>query len=157
MKRVIYCGSTKWTDRQMIKRAMIEVRDTEGAHIVVHGAAPGADTQASLVAIGLGLTRDPYPAKWKTYRKAAGPIRNRVMLDTGPVLVVAFKDGFNYKLDRGGTENMVKIATHAHVPTVLYAHDLDAPHWFATDPDEAQASAAGVQRRDEGSDPPTLW
>ncbi len=48
-------------------------------------------------------------AKWETYGKAAGPIRNREMLLNLPALVVAFPGG-------KGTADMVRQAERAGIP-----------------------------------------
>ena len=54
-----------------------------------------------------------FPADWKTHGKAAGPIRNKQMLDEGkPDVVVAFPGG-------KGTANMVKLAREAGVPVTI--------------------------------------
>jgi hypothetical protein len=42
------------------------------------------------------------------------------MLEMGPDLVVAFKVDFDHTLSRGGTENMIRIARDAGVPTEIY-------------------------------------
>lgn len=61
-----------------------------------------------------------FPADWETHAKAAGPIRNRRMLEEGkPELVLAFKNGFDHTLSRGGTENMVKQAKALGVAVYL--------------------------------------
>jgi hypothetical protein len=41
------------------------------------------------------------------------------MLDSGVDLVLAFKHPFNWALDRGGTEDMVRRAKRAGVPTFV--------------------------------------
>ena len=59
----------------------------------------------------LGWRIEAYPADWETYRLAAGPIRNKLMLDQGkPELVLAF----HHDLSRSsGTAHMVKISIKA--------------------------------------------
>jgi UDP-N-acetylmuramoylalanine-D-glutamate ligase len=53
-----------------------------------------------------------FPADWKTHGKAAGPKRNRQMLDDAkPDLVVAFPGG-------RGTDDMVNKAKSRGVPVV---------------------------------------
>jgi hypothetical protein len=95
--------------------------------LLVHGACPtGADHWADEFALGLGFVPiedaakyrqvmgfiKRFPADWKTHDKAAGPIRNKQMLDwvlalvDKPILVLAFPGN-------RGTANMVKIATAA--------------------------------------------
>ena len=65
---------------------------------------------------------ETFPADWPGHGKAAGPIRNKLMLAQRPHLVVAFKDEFDHTLTRGGTENMVRIAREAGVKTMVVSH-----------------------------------
>ena len=87
---------------------------------VIHGAARGADTLASRWVREMNSMRnhDPIiteieePAKWKLHGKAAGPIRNQLMLvEHKPDMVLAFPGG-------KGTANMIKIARWNGVPRV---------------------------------------
>lgn len=69
------------------------------------------------------IDREQYPADWEKHGKAAGPIRNALMLEEGkPDLVLAFKDGFDWQFKRGGTEHMVRIAKAAGVRTIVIQH-----------------------------------
>lgn len=80
---------------------------------LICGMAFGADTMAYNWAKRHGITVHEFPADWKKYGKAAGPIRNKRMLDEGkPDLVIAFPGG-------GGTANMVKLAREAGVEVVV--------------------------------------
>lgn len=77
----------------MIEKALrVVMTETGHAPVVVHGAARGADSLSGEVAEELGCTVEVYPADWLKYGKAAGPIRNKQMLDTGPDVVLAFHD-----------------------------------------------------------------
>jgi hypothetical protein len=87
--------------------------------VVVHGGARGVDTAVDGIARGLGLVPEPHPAAWTNLGRAAGHVRNQHMLDLGASLVLAFKRGFNWRLDRGGTEDMVRRAMQAGVPTFV--------------------------------------
>ena len=75
---------------------------------LIHGAARGADKMAAEWAEA-DACLDPdhilsFPAAWDTLGRAAGPIRNQVMLDAGrPDLVLAFPGG-------RGTADMIKRA-----------------------------------------------
>lgn len=84
--RVVVCGDRNWTDRNRIFRAFSKLPlDTE----IIHGACRGADIIAGEVAKQLGLKVREFPADWSK-GKAAGPIRNRQMLDEKPDFVIAF-------------------------------------------------------------------
>lgn len=68
--------------------------------VVIHGCAKtGADAHARKVvqhlqAQGLPYVEEPWPARWKEYGRAAGPIRNGQMVSVGkPDLGLAFWDG----------------------------------------------------------------
>jgi hypothetical protein len=58
-----------------------------------------------------GFKIESYPADWKKYKRAAGYIRNKQMLDAKPDLVIAFPG-------RNGTRNMVDQAFEADIPIV---------------------------------------
>lgn len=115
-RRVLVCGSREWEDGAAIRTALeAQAEDSHGI-VVIHGDARGADRTADVVARSLGFDVMKMPADWRTHGKAAGPIRNKLMLDLRPDVVLAFKDEFNWALNRGGTEHMVKIALDAGVP-----------------------------------------
>jgi ABC-type Fe3+-hydroxamate transport system substrate-binding protein len=87
----------------------------EPGDVVIHGAARGVDEQAMIAAQTLpGVKHLPFAADWHKHGRAAGPIRNKRMLDEGkPDLVVAFPGG-------RGTANMVKQAQAAGIPVQRY-------------------------------------
>lgn len=78
---------------------------------VIHGAARGADSLAGLWAKQRGVPEWAFPAQWDIFGKAAGPMRNKQMLDEGkPTHVLAFPGG-------SGTRHMVSIALSAGIWT----------------------------------------
>lgn len=105
---ILVCGGRDYDDQARVTAALSEFAMT-GPHVVVHGAARGADTLASFAAFALGWEVRGYPANWKRDGKAAGPIRNAEMLARERVdLVLAFPGG-------AGTYDMVKKARKAGV------------------------------------------
>lgn len=81
-----------------------------------HGTATGADSIADyLVRKHFPKVRvHEYPAEWRTYGKAAGPIRNRRMLDDfHPEFVLAFANDIE---NSRGTFNMISLASDFKVP-----------------------------------------
>lgn len=85
--KVLICGDRFWDDYWTIYDEISKLnKDT----IIIHGAAKGADIMGATIALKLGFTVNAFPAKWLQYGKAAGPIRNRQMLDQNPDLVIAF-------------------------------------------------------------------
>lgn len=118
--RVIICGGRDDRAGPIIGMLLRGLAEAHGpALTVVHGAARGVDEAAGALARGLGITVEEFPAGWATHGRAAGHIRNQAMLEAGADLVVAIKAGFNWKLDRGGTEDMVRRARAAGVPTYV--------------------------------------
>lgn len=111
MMRVLVCGGRDYFNGDMIAHALSQL---PADAILVHGAAPGADSVCAHWWYDIqGRTVDPHPANWKKYGKAAGPIRNQEMLDSGVDLVVAFPG-------HQGTADMVRRAKKAGVEVIEY-------------------------------------
>jgi hypothetical protein len=104
--RVIVCGGRSFYDYGMLEKYLDMLHAIHRFDLVIHGAARGADTMADNWAYSRHIDVQKYPAMWKQHgAKAAGPIRNRQMIDEGrPDLVIAFQGG-------NGTANM---RTQAH-------------------------------------------
>lgn len=85
--------------------------------VIIEGECHGADIMARVICQEAGIAFDPYPAEWSKYAKAAGPIRNKEMLDKGkPHEVIAFHE----TIDKSrGTVNMMKQAIKAGLPVRL--------------------------------------
>ena len=116
--RVLVCGGREYDDRASFFHFMDRVLKTIGATgenprrdvVIIHGAAPGADSLADDYGRERGLRIIRYPADWKTHGRSAGPIRNRLMLtDSQPNVIIAFKGG-------RGTADMITIGKKAGVP-----------------------------------------
>jgi hypothetical protein len=117
--RVLVCGDRNWTDEEMIREYLAEI----GPSVVIQGEARGADRAARRAAQDLGIPVESYPADWATYGRAAGPIRNRQMLDRGkPTLVVAFHDDIAASK---GTANMLKQARDRRIATLIVSHEAE--------------------------------
>lgn len=109
--------------RPIIEKALAEYQNTNT--LVIHGNAFGADMLARDIALDLGMTVIPFPADWEEYGKAAGPIRNRAMIDTvlpmfeygNDVEVFAFHPDV---MSSKGTLNMVRASWDAYLPIRLY-------------------------------------
>jgi hypothetical protein len=80
---ILITGSRDWTDAAVIKAALEDLTFFSSmTTYVITGNAPGADSLAEEICVGHpGYVNESYPANWKELGKAAGPIRNRVMLD----------------------------------------------------------------------------
>ncbi len=111
--RVLACGDREWTNSNLIAETLGDLPfDT-----IIEGEQRGADRLAREFARSWGRHFIPYPANWTRYGRAAGPIRNKQMLDSGkPDLVVAFH---NHIEESKGTANMLCQAEDAGVPYCL--------------------------------------
>jgi len=123
--RVLVCGSRHFNDWPLFLEKMERIalehfprteEDEYGNFLyvvtIIHGNAKGTDTLADQWAVINWTGLKVYPADWNTYGEAAGPIRNKQMLDEGkPDLVVAF-----LAPDSRGTKNMIEQAEKAGVP-----------------------------------------
>jgi hypothetical protein len=115
--RILVTGSRNWNDLDAIREAILAA--TIGYRYenvtIVHGAANGADTIASQIADKLHMNQEAYPADWKEYGRAAGPLRNQEMVDLGADLCLAF-------LQEGskGTADCIKRARRARIPVTIY-------------------------------------
>ena len=88
----------------------------EWAVKIIHGECKGVDLTADKVARKLGFQIISAPADWKTYGKAAGPIRNKQMLNMGANAVYAFHQNISQSK---GTKNMIEQAKKRGVPVFL--------------------------------------
>ena len=112
--KILVCGDRNWDDYWAIYDVLYRL---DRSSVIIHGAANGADSIAGMVGNALGFEVIPVRAEWDKYGKAAGPIRNKKMLDMEPSLVLAFhKDIENSK----GTKHMVEIAKEKGVQVIIY-------------------------------------
>ena len=107
--RLLVCGGRDYTDRDLVWRIVGRLNPA----VLIQGGAAGADRLAKLWAESKGLVEIvTEPADWDLHGKAAGPMRNKLMLDKHePDLVLAFPGG-------AGTDDMVAQARRAGVPVV---------------------------------------
>ena len=110
--RVLICGGRDFTDWEYLEAILTPMSNTWPDHsVIVHGGAWGVDKLASAWAEFAGFPTEEYPADWEKHGKAAGPIRNKQMLDTGVDVVIAFPGG-------KGTAHMVSIAKKEGVKVI---------------------------------------
>ena len=108
--RLLVCGDRDWTDKRSIEAYLSTF--IPGTTVVIHGGARGVDTIAGEVAAQMGMTVESYPADWAQYGRAAGPIRNRQMLNSKIDLVVWFH--LDISASRG-TRDMIAQAGQAGI------------------------------------------
>jgi hypothetical protein len=107
--KILVCGGRDFSDRIKVYEVLDQIHKDTPIDMVITGGARGADRLAEEWAAEYEVPLMVEPADWKTYGKAAGPIRNRLMLvKYGPDLVVAFPGG-------RGTANMISLSITAGV------------------------------------------
>jgi hypothetical protein len=120
--KVLITGDRNWSDEFPIDVVIAGLLHlSQGGNqilVLLHGDARGADTLADTWRDTHGIVVKPFPADWAKHGKAAGPIRNRRMLDEEPDLVVAFHDDL---ASSKGTKDCVEEARRRQIPTWVVA------------------------------------
>ena len=98
---------------KLIEKFHIDISTSE----IVSGHCQGADMLGEKYAEEYGISVKCFPADWKKYKRKAGPIRNKQMID--------YISGFENKLvvafttaDTVGTKNTIKLAQKNDIPVV---------------------------------------
>lgn len=121
---VLVCGSRDWTDRAAIERDLVELQKRHGGEFeVVSGGARGADRIAAEICRARGIVCHEELADWVGQGRRAGPLRNRRMAALGPLLGLAYKDGLDSDLARGGTEDMLRVLLAGGIEAWNIHHD----------------------------------
>jgi hypothetical protein len=109
--KVLVTGSRGWTDPGVVHERITRLPDDT---LVITGRARGVDSFARAAALDCGLWVLDVPVEdehWRRYGRAAGQLRNRVMLDLltpdGGDFVLAFHDGVS-----SGTAGTIDEARH---------------------------------------------
>lgn len=124
--KVLVTGDRNWDDSDRIFTvigALAALDKSQGKLEIINGDCPtGADALAIRAAKIFDADHEEYEAKWVIYGRGAGPIRNQLMIDDNPdiVLAVAFHD--NIKEPRG-TKDMLKRCLDHDIPAILYSKD----------------------------------
>ena len=122
--RVLVCGGRDYDDRQQLFAILDNQLYNEPGSItrLIQGGASGADHLARVWCCWRLVEYENYPADWKTYGRAAGPLRNARMIAEGkPDLVIAFAG-------ERGTADMTRKARAAGIPVREIATPTTAAH-----------------------------
>ena len=135
--RILVTGDREWTDAKtmwdVLRFLPMELCDDGPDGLtLIEGEARGADIMSRIIVdilIGEGAeySSDPvwvevekYPADWDGHGRAAGPIRNQQMLDSGVDYVVGFHADIT---SSRGTRDMLRRCASAGIAGRLYAPD----------------------------------
>ena len=126
--RVLVTGSRAWSDEKAIREglefaAIIAQANCMDGLTVIHGGCSGADTIADKIARESGFEVEVHPADWKRHGKAAGPIRNAQMVQSGVDLCLAFPKGASR-----GTRGCMSLVESASITMLVTEEkELDPP------------------------------
>jgi hypothetical protein len=110
--KVLVCGGRRYSDALTLGSWLGGIQRDHGITEIIQGGATGADFLACRFADFKNIPVRTFTAEWDRFGKAAGPIRNRRMLEEGnPDLVVAFPGGT-------GTADMVSRARAANIKVI---------------------------------------
>jgi hypothetical protein len=113
-RRATYDG---W--HKVIERAFDRIGDID---TVVHGGCSGIDMICDKIARQRGYNVVVYRAEWNVYGRAAGPIRNKLMiqhlLNYDDVRLLAFHPDIE---SSRGTKNMIELAVQYNIAYQLYS------------------------------------
>jgi hypothetical protein len=109
---VVVCGGRDYDRPQRVFDVLDDLHAREPITRLAHGGARGADRWANEWLYSRGIEGCVYLPDWNRHGKAAGPIRNRQMLDTEkPLILVAFPGG-------RGTADCVRAARERDIPVL---------------------------------------
>lgn len=117
--RILVCGGRHFTAYHLLTRVLDNLRKKYKmtAMEIVSGHCQGADMLGEKYAEEHGFPVKVFPADWKKYGRAAGPIRNKQMIEYirsfENRLVVAFTSA-----NTVGTRNTIMLAKKAGIPVV---------------------------------------
>lgn len=116
-KRILITGSRFITqeDVHIVNKALEDEIGDDTDVVIVEGGASGVDHLTYLYALHHDLPYEEHPADWKTYGKAAGPMRNQKMVSLGADVCLAFPAP-----QSRGTVHCIGIAQVAGIPVKVF-------------------------------------
>ena len=102
--RVAIVGSRNYKDLSEVREYVLSL--PQGT-VIITGGANGVDSVAAAAAEDAGLKVVVHAAEWALYGKAAGPIRNRKIVEDCDKLVAFWDD------ESPGTKNSISLASKA--------------------------------------------
>lgn len=123
MFRIIIAGTRTFDDYALLRKTMCNLfgQVPTSQMEVISGHCPtGADRHGEVFARRNGIRLTLFPADWKKYGKAAGPVRNRQMVEYAAPdgYCVIFWDGKSR-----GSRNMIAEAKKAGLKTVIVMYE----------------------------------
>ena len=108
---VLITGGRDFKGYDLFHDGMVESGLLGDIDLIIQGGATGADAIARAWACNNNTHCATIPALWDVNGKAAGPIRNSIMLKLNPDVCIAFPGG-------RGTDDMVKKCAKAGIKVI---------------------------------------
>lgn len=122
--KVIICGGRDYFFSDEDRATLNTLHAVWHFSLVLSGGAPGADACGESWAMKVGVPIQRFQADWITYGRAAGPRRNKAMVDycatESQGLVVAFPGGH-------GTRNCLWLAKQANLRIFYVGSPITSP------------------------------
>lgn len=90
MTKIVIAGSRYFEDYKIIREYVLDCLKQENVSTpicILSGGCRGADTCGERFAKEMGFQLKLFPAEWNKYKRAAGPIRNKVMVQEADVII----------------------------------------------------------------------
>ena len=132
---LIVAGCRDFYDKNIaykyIKETIDRLKITFPDHKIhmISGGASGADTLAEDYAKENNIEVSVFPANWKKYGRAAGPIRNQHMAEDARAADASHLLAF-WDMRSPGTKNMINTAKKINIPVSVY--DIKKNIFFET-------------------------
>jgi YspA, cpYpsA-related SLOG family len=121
----VVAGSRNVTNWAFVEEGLHNVAQTFGPpELVIHGNCHGVDKLAEEWARRQEIAVQAFDAKWTQYGKAAGPIRNQIMLELNPDIVIGFVAG-----ESRGTRGILGASQKRGIRTVEFDLLSGTSHW----------------------------
>lgn len=116
---IMISGGRRYFDTGVINRTMNQLLKEFGSFTVLTGGASGADNLVAHWADEHNIQKITIKAEWDLYKHAAGPIRNKKMIEMKPNLVILFPGG-------KGTLSAGNLAREAGIPVRVIDGNVEA-------------------------------
>lgn len=123
---ILISGSRFWSDEELIYKTLSTQSRRYQNVTLIHGDCVGADKLAAKCGLKLGFSVKSFPAQWSKFGKAAGPMRNKVMVDEllkydiNEREMIVFHD--NLKQSKG-TVGCIEIAMSNGITPTIISHN----------------------------------
>jgi hypothetical protein len=117
-KAILVTGARDWNDAALVANTLRPY--AEPNTVLIHGDCIGLDRIAASVGGQLGFQIEPHPANWKKYGRAAGPVRNKEMIDRLLRYKIRYMFAFHDCIEKSkGTKNCVHQAKRMGVTATI--------------------------------------